>query len=131
MYDLLLKGGRVYDGSGLPAFNADVAIADGRIQAVGRINAPAKRTLNVDEPAARRRLPLGLKYPAYAGPCAVRQYASEDYRGERPASEDEIRQMEQLVRDAMEAGSFGFSTNMNDRHFREDGKPIPSRLAER
>jgi N-acyl-D-aspartate/D-glutamate deacylase len=31
----------------------------------------------------------------------------------------------------MVAGAFGFSTNMNDRHFREDGKPIPSRLAAR
>ena len=80
---------------------------------------------------ALRRLPLGLNIATLIGHCAVRQYALGDDSVERPASEDEIRQMEQLVRDGMDAGAFGFSTNMNDRHFREDGKPIPSRLAER
>lgn len=36
-YDLVLRGGRVLDGSGSPAFRADVAIRDGRIVAVGRL----------------------------------------------------------------------------------------------
>jgi len=35
MYDILIKGGRVADGSGAPAFVADVALKDGRIAAVG------------------------------------------------------------------------------------------------
>jgi N-acyl-D-aspartate/D-glutamate deacylase len=48
MYDLLLKGGRVYDGSGLPSFNADVGIADGKIVDIGRLTDSAKRTINVD-----------------------------------------------------------------------------------
>ena len=48
MYDLLLKGGRIYDGSGLPSFHGDVAIADGKIVEIGRLNGSAKRTLNVD-----------------------------------------------------------------------------------
>lgn len=48
MYDLLLKGGRVYDGSGMPSFNGDVAVAGGKIAAIGRVNGAAKRTLNVD-----------------------------------------------------------------------------------
>jgi N-acyl-D-amino-acid deacylase len=48
MYDLLLKGGRVYDGSGMPSFNGDVAVAGGKIAAIGRLNGAAKRTLNVD-----------------------------------------------------------------------------------
>jgi N-acyl-D-aspartate/D-glutamate deacylase len=30
----------------------------------------------------------------------------------------------------MEGGAVGFSTNRNDRHMREDSKPVPSRLAE-
>ena len=46
--DLLLKGGRVVDGSGMRSYTADVAIRDGRIAAVGRITAPASRTLDVD-----------------------------------------------------------------------------------
>ena len=30
----------------------------------------------------------------------------------------------------MKGGALGFSTNRNERHMREDGKPIPSRLAD-
>ena len=48
MYDLLIKGGRVIDGSGMPSFNADVAVQDGRIAALGRIDGPARETLKAD-----------------------------------------------------------------------------------
>jgi len=48
MYDLIVKGGRLYDGSGLPAFTADVAVRDGRIAAIGRIDEAAHRTLDAD-----------------------------------------------------------------------------------
>ena len=43
-FDLILKGGRVIDGSGLPGFSADVAIRGGRIARIGRIDAPARRS---------------------------------------------------------------------------------------
>jgi N-acyl-D-amino-acid deacylase len=36
-YDLLIKNGRVFDGSGNPWFPADVAVLGGRIVAVGRL----------------------------------------------------------------------------------------------
>ncbi len=29
-YDILIKGGRIYDGSGLPSYLGDVAVQDGR-----------------------------------------------------------------------------------------------------
>ncbi len=48
MYDLLLKNGRIYDGSGMPSFVADLAIRDGRIAAIGRINEAANRVLDAD-----------------------------------------------------------------------------------
>ena len=37
MYDLIIKGGRVYDGTGKASFDADVAVADGEIVAVGTL----------------------------------------------------------------------------------------------
>jgi N-acyl-D-amino-acid deacylase len=47
MPDLLLTGGRVVDGTGAPYFYADVAIADGRIAAVGRLaGTRAKRVID-------------------------------------------------------------------------------------
>lgn len=42
-YDLLITGARVYDGTGNPAFPADVAVRDGRIVAVGRLGPAAAR----------------------------------------------------------------------------------------
>src|SRR5580765_5222262 len=48
MYDLVLKGGRIYDGSGMPSFNGDVAVAGGEIVEIGRITGGARRTLNLD-----------------------------------------------------------------------------------
>ena len=47
-YDLLIKGGRIYDGSGMPSYLGDVAVKDGRIVETGRINGSAKRVVNAD-----------------------------------------------------------------------------------
>ena len=47
LYDLVIRGGRVLDGSGNPWFYADVAVKDGRIAAVGRLgNVTALRTID-------------------------------------------------------------------------------------
>lgn len=35
MYDLVIRNGKIVDGSGVPAFNGDIAIKDGKIAAVG------------------------------------------------------------------------------------------------
>ncbi|HET6951030.1 MAG TPA: amidohydrolase family protein [Acidimicrobiales bacterium] len=45
-YDVVIKGGGVVDGTGAPAFEADVAIEHGRIAAIGDIDAPADRTID-------------------------------------------------------------------------------------
>lgn len=48
MYDLVVKNGRVVDGTGLPAYQADVAIKDGRISRIGRIDAEAKEVIDAN-----------------------------------------------------------------------------------
>lgn len=48
MYDLLVRGGRIYDGSGMPSYYGDVGISGGKIVEIGRLHGGAKRTLNVD-----------------------------------------------------------------------------------
>jgi N-acyl-D-amino-acid deacylase len=37
-YDLLIKNGRVVDGSGMPSFNGDVAVKDGKIAGMGKLS---------------------------------------------------------------------------------------------
>lgn len=211
-YDVVIKGGRIYDGSGLPSYFGDVAINGDRIVEVGRINDSARRVVNAEglavspgfidfhthmdaqllwDPLAtsscfhgvttlipgncglslapcrpqdrdnvigsfvrveampsqvlrqavkwewtsfpqyldRLQEKLGVNVAALMGHCAVRQFVMGEESSERAATPDEIAQMKSLVREGIKAGAIGFSTNQNRRHMREDGRPIPSRLA--
>src|SRR5438552_2971113 len=47
MLELVLRGGRVCDGSGGSAHDADVGIEEGRVVAIGRTGGAARRTLDV------------------------------------------------------------------------------------
>ena len=47
-YDLLIKNGTVVDGSGLPRFRADVAIAEGKIAAIGKIREGAREIIDAE-----------------------------------------------------------------------------------
>jgi N-acyl-D-aspartate/D-glutamate deacylase len=48
MHDLVITGGNVVDGTGAPARLADVAISDGRVTEVGRVDGPSRRTIDAD-----------------------------------------------------------------------------------
>ncbi len=41
MYDLVIKNGLVYDGTGKAPFQADLAIEGTKIKEIGKINKPA------------------------------------------------------------------------------------------
>jgi N-acyl-D-amino-acid deacylase len=47
-YDLIIKNGKVIDGSGLPGFHGDVAVSGGRIVETGKVNGKARQVLNAD-----------------------------------------------------------------------------------
>jgi N-acyl-D-aspartate/D-glutamate deacylase len=214
MYDLIVRGGRIYDGSGMPSFCADIGIRGDHIAAIGRIIERGQTEVDAGglavapgiidfhthfdaqiwwDPLAsasnehgvttvimgncgltltpcklesrsaligtfvrvegmpRESLqagipwgwsshgdfldvlgsrPLGLNVATLVGHCAVRQYAMGEASVEREANDAEIGEMESLVRQGMSAGAFGFSTNSNQSHYREDGKPVPSRFAD-
>ena len=45
-YDILIRGGTVYDGSGKAPVEADIAIADGRIAEIGRVGGEARHVID-------------------------------------------------------------------------------------
>src|SRR5687767_4609615 len=46
MHDLIVRGGTVVDGTGAPAAPADVAIDDGKVTEVGRIDGDAREVID-------------------------------------------------------------------------------------
>jgi len=48
-FDLVIRGGRVIDGTGLPGYAADVAIAGDRIVRIGRVDGEARRVFDASD----------------------------------------------------------------------------------
>ncbi len=72
-----------------------------------------------------------INFTAYVGHSSARLYVMGDAAYERAATPDEIEQMCRVVTEAIEAGAAGFSTSFAYTHRGMDGKPVPSRFAER
>jgi N-acyl-D-amino-acid deacylase len=47
-YDVLIRNGRIVDGSGMPSFNGDVAVKDGKIVELGKLSGAAGQTIDVE-----------------------------------------------------------------------------------
>ncbi|HVO24497.1 MAG TPA: amidohydrolase family protein [Candidatus Margulisiibacteriota bacterium] len=73
----------------------------------------------------------GLNVAVFVGHAAIRYYVMGAAATERAATEDELRRMQDVVRDALRAGACGFSTSESPTHFFGDGTPVPSRVAPR
>ncbi len=81
---------------------------------------------------ALERQGVGVNVASFIGHSAVRVRVMGLAAVERPATHAEIAAMASLVRDGMRAGAIGWSTSLAPTHFfGDDGKPAPSRVAER
>ena len=47
-YDLLVKNGRIADGSGMPSFHGDVAVKNGKIAELGKLGNSANRVIDAE-----------------------------------------------------------------------------------
>ncbi len=211
MYDLVIKGGLVVDGTGLPAYVADVAVKDGRIERIGRIDAQAERIVDAaglavapgfidphthfdaqllwdgaakpalahgittivpgncslslaplkeqhrmklvgmfnqieempykafaegvewnwetfEEYVQRIRRGLAINVAPLVGHSLLRLWVMEDDAMQRTATDQEIEQMQALLRECLDAGGIGLSTSFVDMD--ETLQPVPSRYAD-
>jgi N-acyl-D-aspartate/D-glutamate deacylase len=211
-FDLLVKGGTIVDGSGLPRYGGDIGIREGRIVEIGRLGGEARQTVAADglvvapgiidahthydpqltfEPLGtssvwhgvttvvtgncgmtlapcrprdrdylvgmfgkvegmsrevlEAALPwswesfpefldtldrrLGINAMVFVGHHALRRYVLGEAANARAATEDEIRRMADLLREALAAGAAGFSTGRVSVHVDGDDRPAPARAA--
>lgn len=214
-YDLIIKNGNVIDGNGTPRVHADVAVAGGKVVAIGKVNDPAAHTIDaagqivcpgfVDphthydaqitwdqllssssehgvttvmmgncgvgiapaRPHQRKLLAEDLvtvegidqevldagirwdweSFPqfmdaadkrgsainlAFLVPLSpLRTYVMGLEANEHAATTAETQAVAALLRDAMNAGAWGFSTTNSRQHIGHGGKPLSARLASR
>ena len=72
---------------------------------------------------------LGMNLMPLVGHNPLRLSAMDTAAWERPATEDEIAVMQTLLRSAMDAGAWGWSTTDSPTHAGPHGEPVPTRLA--
>jgi N-acyl-D-aspartate/D-glutamate deacylase len=71
-----------------------------------------------------------INYACYVGHTAVRIFVMGEDGYERAATDDEIRTMQQVIAEAMDAGAAGFATSSSPTHSGDQGRPVPSRVAD-
>jgi N-acyl-D-amino-acid deacylase len=74
---------------------------------------------------------VDMNFAAYVGHTAIRLFVMGEAAYERAAKPDEIANMQTVLREAMAAGAAGFATSYGPTHRGVDGKPVPSRFADR
>jgi N-acyl-D-aspartate/D-glutamate deacylase len=69
---------------------------------------------------------LGVNVGNLIGHTAVRYYVMDEDCQKRTATDEEIKQMQGLVREGMQAGALGLSVSRNQGHFDPQGVHIPA-----
>ncbi|HWH70712.1 MAG TPA: amidohydrolase family protein, partial [Candidatus Sulfotelmatobacter sp.] len=100
-YDLILRHGRVIDGTGSPAFFADLAVKDRRIAAIGKVSGNAKTEIDA----------TGL----VVAPGFIDVHTHADEIAEMPRAENFVR----MGVSTIVAGNCGASTLKVARFFQE------------
>jgi N-acyl-D-aspartate/D-glutamate deacylase len=73
---------------------------------------------------------LGINVGNLIGHTAVRHYVMRDDCQKAGATEEQIKQMQDIVRQGMEAGALGLSVSREKGHFDPQGVPIPALWAD-
>jgi N-acyl-D-amino-acid deacylase len=108
-YDVVITGGRIYDGSGGPPYVADIGIKDGRIAAIGQLQPDTARVVHAEGLAVA---PGFINMLSWANDCLledgrsqsdIRQGVTLEVMGEGesmgPLNDAMKREMEQLQGD--------------------------------
>ena len=72
---------------------------------------------------------LGVNMMPLVGHNPLRLSVMDKAAWDRPATADEIAQMQDLLRVALEEGAWGWSTTVSPTHAGPKGEPVPTRLA--
>ncbi|MEQ9317243.1 MAG: amidohydrolase family protein [Henriciella sp.] len=211
MYDLIIRNGTVVDGSGLPGYQADVAVTGNRIAKIGKISETAEREVEASgkvvspgfidphthfdaqllwdgaaKPAlshgvttivpgncslslaplkadhrmrlvgmfnqieempykafregvvwdwetfseyiTRIRKGLAINVAPLVGHSVIRLWVMNEAATERTATDEEIAEMQAVLRECLDAGACGLSTSYVDMD--ETLQPVPSRYAD-
>lgn len=73
---------------------------------------------------------LGINLMPLLGHSAIRVHTMGEAASERAATADEIAAMQHEIRQAMEAGAWGWTTSVSPTHVGPTGDPVPSRYAD-
>ena len=80
---------------------------------------------------ALARKPLSVDVATQIPHAAVRAYVMGELGARNePATDDDIAAMRDIVREAIEAGAFGFTTSRTLAHRAKDGVPVPGTFAD-
>jgi len=79
---------------------------------------------------AIERRGVGLNFGCYVGHTAVRLYVMGDDAYERPATDDELKQMQGVIAAAIDGGAIGFASSASPTHNGDGGRPVPSRVGD-